>query len=618
MQISQKLYGREQEIYTLLQTFERISQGSVEMMLVTGYSGVGKSALVHEVYKPMTAKQGYFAMGKFDQFQKNMPYSAITQAFNEFCRYLLMENAKTLTYWQNRILTAIGQNGQIIIEVVPDLEFIIGPQPTVAKVGPSEAQNRFQILFLNFIKSLCDKAHPFILFIDDLQWVDSASLGLLKSIMLNDEIQYLFIIGAYRDNEVDKSHPLMIVLDELQTAEAIVNTIELTHLQPVDVSQLLQESLQCPAARIDSLTDLVHQKTQGNAFFTHQFLHMLFEEGLLSFDFDRCQWQWDVEQIAAQNMTDNVVELMANKIDKLPPHTSKALQLAACIGHSFRLSILAAIKEQNQKDILSLLNPAIAEGLIQPLDQHYKHPDTADRSQFKFLHDRVQLAAYALINEEQKQAVHLQIGRLLLKHTPTADLTDKVFDIIEQFNQSLDLLDNLTERLEIARLNLIAGQKAKRATAYASALNYLTIGQQCLAENSWDSDYDLTLNLLTEATETAYLSGDFNQMKSLAPIVLQQARTLADEVKICEIQIQAYIGQNQRQKAIQIALNFLNRLGIHHLTENPTQETIELAFQSTQSLLQSQPIQSLLNLPLMTDVHKKLAMRIMASTANLK
>ena len=315
LQIPQKLYGRENEVNTLLQAFERVSQGSAEMMLVAGYSGVGKTALVRSVHKPMTQKRGYFTAGKFDQFQRNIPYYAITQAFNEFCRYLLMESAETLANWQSQILDALGNNGQIIIDVVPDLELVIGPQPAVASVGPTEAQNRFQIFFLNFIKVLSEKEHPLILFIDDLQWVDSASLGLLKSIMLDDEIQHLLIIGAYRDNEVDSSHPLIMTASELEKANATINSIELANLQQEDVNQLLQDSLSCETALIQPLTDLIYQKTQGNAFFTHQFLHTLYFEALLRFDFEQHQWQWDVQQIAAQNITANVVELMAKKID---------------------------------------------------------------------------------------------------------------------------------------------------------------------------------------------------------------------------------------------------------------------------------------------------------------
>ncbi|MDM8568015.1 AAA family ATPase [Thiotrichales bacterium HSG1] len=598
-QIPQKIYGRETEVETLLAAFERISDGKAEMMLVSGYSGVGKTAIVHEVHKPMTKKNGYFAAGKFDQFQKNIPYSAITQAFNEFCRYLLLENSETLANWQTKIKDAIGNNGQIIIDVVPDLELIIGKQPAVVKVGPTEAQNRFQIFFLNFVKVLCDKEHPFILFIDDLQWVDSASLSLLKNIMLDDEIQNLLIIGAYRDNEVDNTHPFIMAVSELQKANVIINTIELTNLQLEDINHLLQDTLSCEAIQL--LGKLIYQKTQGNAFFTHQFLQTLYEEELLQFNSE--QWQWNIEQIKSQNITANVVELMANKIDKLPEKTSAILRLAACIGNQFDLFMLVIIAELNQEKALKKLQPAIIEGLIQPLDEN---------SQFKFLHDRVQQAAYAQVDDAHRKNIHLQIGRLLLKNTDS--LEDKVFEVVGHFNNSIELIRESTERLEIAKLNLMAGQKAKLANAYEAAVNYLTIGKECLPEKSWETDYDLTLNIFTEMVEAAYLSGNFEQMEQLVQIVLQRTRTLSDEAKIYKIQISAYVAQNQQQEAIKTALIFLKQLSINLPTE-PTQEDIGLTLQETQAFLSGKSIQTIIDLPIMTNLDKILAMRIMEAVS---
>jgi len=614
LQIPQKLYGRDSQINTLLQAFERVSQGAAEMMLVAGYSGVGKTALVRSVHKPMTSRRGYFAAGKFDQFQKNIPYSAITQAFNEFCRYLLMENTETLANWQSQILAAVGNNGRIIIDVIPDLELVIGTQPKVAKIGTTEAQNRFQMLLLNFIKALCNKEHPFILFIDDLQWVDSASLCLLKSIMLDEEIQHLLIIGAYRDNEVDSSHPFIMAASELQKANAIINTIELANLQPAAINHLLQDSLKCFAKQTQPLTDLIYHKTQGNAFFTQQFLQTLYSDALLHFDFEQLKWRWNVEQIAAQNITANVVELMASKIGKLPSETIEVLKLAACISNQFDLKTLSFIYQQSQYTTLMVILEAMKEGLILPLDSHYESvelvTDSKAIAQFKFQHDRVQQAAYALIDDEQKQTVHLQIGHLLLKNTPSDVLEEKVFEIVGHFNHRIESLNNQAERLKVAELNLMAGQKAKIATAYEAAVNYLTVGRECLTKNSWETEYDLTLNLFTEAAEAAYLSGDFQQMEQQAQVVLQQARTLSDEAKICEIKILAYVAQNQHRKAIKIALIFLKRLGISFPSE-PTQEEVELALQEMQVSLSGQSISSLIDLPMMTNTQSRWAMRVM-------
>ena len=611
LQIPEKLYGRENEINTLLQAFERVSEGTTEMMLIAGYSGVGKTALVHEVHKPMTEKRGYFVAGKFDQLQKNIPYFAMTQAFNEFCRYLLMESAETLANWQRQILAAVGKNGQIIIDVIPDLELVIGTQPAVAKVGATEAQNRFLMFFLNFIKVLSNKEHPFILFIDDLQWADSASLGLLKSILLDDEIKHLFIIGAYRDNEVESSsHPLMMAVDKLEKANAIINTIYLSNLLFNDINHLLQDSLTCETRWSQPLADLIDQKTQGNAFFTHQFLQTLYDEALLHFDFEQHQWRWDVEQITAKNITDNVVELMANKIDKLPSKT--VLQFAACIGNQFDLSILAIISEQCQNNTLEVLRPALIEGLISPTNENYQHLDTAySQFQFKFLHDRVQQAAYAMIDDEQKQAVHLQIGRLLLKNTPADALEDNVFDIVGQFNHSLELL-NKTERLEIATINLMAGNKAKAAAAYQPALSYFNIGRDLLTAETWQQHYELMLTLTVESAEAAYLNGDFELMETLAQTVLEQAQNGLDKVAVYQVKIAAYQAQNQLLNALNTGLEILKPLGIS-FPEAPTQADFMSALQETQAILTDQPIHELIDLPYMTDQQQLAAVQILSS-----
>ncbi|HID99848.1 MAG TPA: GAF domain-containing protein, partial [Thiotrichaceae bacterium] len=415
-------------------------------------------------------------------------------------------------------------------------------------------------------------------------------------------------IGAYRDNEVDSTHPFIMALFELEKANVSINTIELANLQQEDVNHLLQDSLKCESALSQPLTDLIYQKTQGNAFFTHQFLQTLYSDALLRFDFEQYQWQWDVEQIAAQNITANVVELMANKIDKLPSKTSKVLQLATCIGNQFDLSILAIIDEQDKNETLSVLRPALAEGLIQPLDENYKHLDICEKSQFKFLHDRVQQAAYALIDDEHKQAVHLQIGRLLLKNTPADALEDKVFDIVGQFNQSLELLNNKAERLKVVGLNLMAGQKAKASTAYSAALKYLESGLDYLPDDCWQSQYDLALALCEAAAEAA--SFDAQESDHFTGEVLQHAKSILDKVKVYDIKLQAYILQGKILQAVDTALPFLEQLGIC-LSKAPKQQEVEQQLHSVKSILAGKDINTLSDLPEMSNPYKLAAMRIM-------
>ncbi len=594
LQILQKLYGRENELETLLQSFERVSQGAAEMMLVAGYSGVGKTALVHEIYKPMTEKRGYFATGKFDQFQRNTPYSAISQAFNEFCNYLLTETTEVLNQWRDKILQAVGNNGQVLIDVIPPLELVIGPQPAIAKVGPTEAKNRFNLVFQNFFQALCQPKHPLILFIDDLQWADSASLNLLKTLMMDTESQYVLIIAAYRDNEVDASHPLMMTLKEFTEAQTTVNTIQLTNLSFSNINTLIAEALQSDPIEVRPLTQLVYEKTQGNAFFTLEFIKSLYAQELLLFNWTTKQWQWQLPAITSKGMTDNVIALMESKIELLPKITIQVLKLAAGIGNRFDLQTLSIIAQKSPKDTLISLWMAIEECLILPLDDNYKQSENLEncKTHFQFQHDRVQQAAYSFMDENQAQTTHLQIGRLLLAHTEKPE--DNIFEIVNQFNKAVALVENDVEKHQLAELNLIAGQKAKMATAYQLAVIYLQTGINLLNHAAWQQHYALTLQLHTEIAETAYLNGDFDSMEKEIEIVLQQALTILDKVKVYQIQIQSAIAKNQMLAAIEIGQQVLAKLGIP-LSESPPQ---------------SLPIEAFYRLPEMTASDKLAAMQM--------
>jgi predicted ATPase/serine phosphatase RsbU (regulator of sigma subunit) len=611
LHIPQQLYGREREVNQLLQAFERVSQGGCELMLVTGYSGVGKSALVYEVHKPMTEKRGYFAAGKFEQYQRNIPYSALSNAFNAFCHYLLTESTAQLTQWREIILNAVGNNGQVLIDVIPQLALILGQQPAATAVGAIEAQNRFNLVFQSFIRAISQAEHPLILFIDDLQWADSASLHLLKFLMT--ENQYFLMIGAYRDNEVDAAHPLMRLLDELQKAEITVNTLHLQNLSIADLNHLLTESLMSSSCEVERLTQLVYEKTHGNAFFTHEFLKSLYDEALLVFDIKAQKWQWDIRKIAAKEMTDNVVALMAGKIEKLSTNTIAVLKLAACIGNQFDLLTLSIIYPFSKVDTLEHLWEAIEGGLIWHLDENYKRLDKREKAvattRFQFQHDRIQQAAYSLIPETQRPVLHLEMGRLLKANI--IDLDDKLFDIVDHFNLGIFLLQNEREAYEIAQLNLSAGKKAKAAAAYEPALRYLNMGRELLAEDSWQEEYELTLALYMESAETAYLTGEFEQMDSLATAIQQQARSLLDKVRVYEVRIDALQAQNQLLDAVQMGLEILALLGIT-FPALPSEKDFMPALQATQSCLAGQSIEALIGLPEMTEPVNLAAMRILS------
>ncbi|MBD0300762.1 MAG: AAA family ATPase, partial [Tolypothrix sp. T3-bin4] len=402
-QIPQKLYGREAEVETLLAAFERVvdnSESKTEMILVSGYSGIGKSSLVAEIHKPNTRLRGYFTSGKFDQFQRNVPYSAIVNAFKGLVQQLLTESEANFRQWRDKLLAAFGANGQVIIDVIPEVELIVGKQPALPELGPSESQTRLNLVFGKFIRAFCTKEHPLVVFLDDLQWTDSATLKLIELMMSDTDMQYLFVIGAYRDNEVSSTHPLMITLDGLRNLGATITSITLRPLEVEHISQLIADTLHCNTDKSHPLAKLVMSKTGGNPFFVNQFLKSLHAENLIKFDFERHGWQWNIAQIEARNITDNVVELMIGKLKKLPQFTQQVLCLASCIGIYFKLNTLSIIWEKTEEVIFADLVTVIQAGFILPISD--LDPNLLIQN-YKFLHDRVQQAAYALIDEEQKQ-----------------------------------------------------------------------------------------------------------------------------------------------------------------------------------------------------------------------
>ncbi|MEG4396692.1 AAA family ATPase [Microcoleus sp. BROC3] len=634
-QIPQKLYGRDNEVAMLLAAFDRVAcpesnwvaalpnnsettsqieqagnpKLQVEMMLVSGYAGIGKSALVQEIYKPITQKRGYFISGKFDQFQRNIPYSAIADALQKLVQQLLSEPDEHLQQWRSLLLTALGNNGQIIIDVIPEVELIIGKQSPVPEVGATEAQNRFHRIFGQFVRVFCSESHPLVIFLDDLQWIDSATLNLIELMLLDEQAQSLFLIGAYRDNEVKPTHPLALMLERLRKQGAVLQEIILTPLTLEPLSQLIAETLHRNADTVRSLAELVLRKTEGNPFFVNEFLRMLYSENLLSFDAQYLSWEWNIAQIQAQDITDNVVELMLHKLKKLPENTQQILRLAACVGAEFNLDTLSIVCDQPPETVFQDLLAAIQVGLIQPLSEL---DENLLIQEYKFLHDRVQQAAYTLIDESQKKIVHLQIGRNLLGKTLSERLSDRLFEIVDHLNHGIELVTDQLKRNEIARLNLITGQKAKAAIAYSVAQNYLARGRAWLANSSWQTNYKLTLELYTETTEVAYLCGEFEQVESWAVVVLQAAKTVLDIVKVYEVKIQTDIAQNQLLEAINTGLQVLQQLGIS-FPETPTQSDIQLQLDIITSLIGEKPIEGLLHLPEMTEPEKLAAMRILSS-----
>ncbi len=634
--IPEVLYGRESEVQRLLDAFERVSQGNTEVLLVAGFSGVGKTAVVNEVHKPLakgtghaTVRQrGYFIKGKFDQFQRNIPLSAFVQAFRDLVGQLLSESDAQLEQWKTSILAALGENAQVIIEVIPELECVIGLQPPAPELSGSAAQNRFDRLFQQFIQVFTTPAHPLVIFIDDLQWADAASLNLMRSLMSETATRYLLFIGAYRDNEVTGAHPLMLSLAEMQQSGATVTTLTLAPLPLGSVNQLVADTLSCSLTLALPLTTLIVEKTGGNPFFTTQFLKALYDDRLLTFNSNENYWECEIVQVRALTLTDDVVTFMATQLQKLPTLTQAVLKLAACMGNQFDLSTLAIVAQQPEAEIAANLWKALQEGLVIPQSTVYKFfsnsleiddlwPNSVDNFSvtYRFLHDRVQQAAYSLIPDDQKQATHLKIGHLLRQESSEIQRQERIFEIVGHFNLARGLICDRAAHYELAALNLQAGRTAKASAAFESALMFVNLGIHSLPADSWQEHPTLTLALHNLAAEAAYLCSQFERMEQLVAAILQETTQLLDQVSAYEIQILAYLAQSQPQSAIDVALEVLQQFDIR-LPKTPTQLQVLLGLAKTKLVLGNKKPGQLINLPTMTDANALAAMRILSSAAS--
>ena len=618
--IPEKLYGREIEVQKLLDAFERVSnppltplgkgggKGRAEMMLVAGFSGIGKTAVINEVHKPIVKQRGYFLKGKYDQFNRNIPFSGFVQAFRDLMKQLLSESDTELANWKTKILNALGDNAQVIIEVVPELEKIIGTQPPVPELSGSAAQNRFNLLFQKFIAVFTTASHPLVIFLDDLQWADSASLNLIKVSIGSTKTGYLLLLGAYRDNEVFPAHPLMLSLAELEKERAIISTITLQPLATHHINQLVADTLKCSKKLAQPLSELVYQKTQGNPFFATQFLKGLYEDELISFNLKLGYWECDLVKVRDAAITDNVVEFVARRLQKLAVGTQEILKLAACIGNRFNLKTLAVVCEKPEADVAADIWRALQEGLIIPISQSYKffqggvHETQTQRVavSYRFFHDRVQQAAYALIPEKIKETTHLHIGRLLLERIPESQREEKIFAIVNQLNQGIKILETEAEKENIAKLNLIAGKKAKVATAFATAWEYARIGIELLSTRAWQEQYELSLELYQLAAEVAYSSGEFETAENLIKLAVSFAQTPLEKAKFYQVQIDINVAQNNCAEAIKVGQKILSSLGVE-LPESATPAEIQQEFSQLATLMPEGGTKALLAWPTTTD-----------------
>jgi predicted ATPase/GAF domain-containing protein len=590
LMIPEKLYGRDGEVDTLLTAFDRIvAGGRPELVLVSGYSGIGKSAVVNELHKPLVPPRGLFASGKFDQYKRDIPYATLAQAFQSLIRPLLSKSDADLGRWRGALQEALEPNGQLIVDLVPELKHVIGEQPPVPELPPQEAQRRFQLMFRRFIAVFARPEHPLALFLDDLQWLDAATLNLLEDLLVRSELQHLLLIGAYRDNEVSATHPLVLKLDAIRKAGAPVQDIVLSPLGRDDLGQLLADALHGEPERSAPLADLIHQKTTGNPFFSIQFISTLADEGLLTFDTGEGLWVWDLRRIHAKDFTDNVVELMIGKLNRLPSDTQQALRQFACMGNSAEVEMLRMAYPGRVEDMHGHLWEAVRTGLIFRADESYR-----------FLHDRVQEAAYALIPLELRADAHLRIGKRLAAHTPPAKRDEAIFEIVNQLNRGAHLIESVEEREWAAELNLIAGRRAKNSTAYDAALKYLKAGSGLLAERTWDSNYELAFATEYLMAECELMTADMVAAEHRLALLVHRTKNRHDLCVVTRLRLTLYTASDQSDRGVDVFLEWLRQQDTVW-ANHPTRNDVMPEYERIWTLLGTRTIEELVDLPLATD-----------------
>src|SRR5712671_963914 len=588
--IPEKLYGRESEIDALLAAFDRVvAGGKPELVLVSGYSGSGKSSVVHELHKSLVPPRGLFASGKFDQYKRDIPYATLAQAFQSLIRPLLSRSEGELSSWRDALHDALGPNGRLIVNLVPELQLIIAEPPPVPDLALQDAQRRFQLVLRRFVGVFASPEHPLALFFDDLQWLDSATLEWIEDLLTQSDVRHLMLIGAYRDNEIDSFHPLRAKLDAIRKAGAPVHEIVLAPLTREDLAGLITDSLHCEPERATGLAALIHEKTAGNPFFAIQFISALVEEGLVAFDYAAGRWSWDLNRIRAKGYTDNVVSLMVGKLNRLPVETQHALQLLGCIGNSAEFALLEMVSQQSSEKLHGQLWEAIRAGLILRTDQSYK-----------FLHDRVQEAAYSLLPEDVRAVTHLRIGRLLAASISPEKRQESIFEIVNQLNRGSHLITSAEERKRFAELNLIAGKRAKSSTAYASALSYLRAARALLTDKDWDEDDGLIFSIEYDTAECELLTADMVAAESRLSILAQRAKRAHDVALVTRLRVTLYTILGRSDRGIEVCFEYL-RSGGTDWPLHPTRDEVVREYDRIWSRLGSREIEELIDLPVMTN-----------------
>ncbi len=617
--LPQNLYGRERELWELLDLFEATVAGRVEFCLIHGYSGVGKSALVNEIDRSLVRERGFLVQGKFEQFQQGEAYTALAAAFRGLVQQVLAEPEERLAEWRQRVLDLLAPNVRLVVDLVPELELIVGPQPKVAELPPAEARNRLHIVLTSFLRTFAGEGRPVVLFLDDLQWSDVPALELLRRLVTSRDLSHLLLIGAYRSNEVGVGHPLRLLLDELQ-GQKNIRQLPLGPLDRDSVAHMVADALCRESEEARPLSDMLYDKAQGNPFFTNELLRQLHKEGAIAADPASGRWDWDLDAARWSGVSSDVVEFMVDNLRRLQPETRQVLQLAACIGNTFDLNMLSVINESSVADTATALLPALKQHAVLPLHSDYRFvgeglQDAAAESQafnpsYRFQHDRVQQAAYALIDTRQLPEAHLSIGRLMLRHVGDTVPDERVMDIVGHLNEGRAVITSAEERLQLAELNLRAGVRARHSAAYEAALNYLQVAAELLPAEPWRETPLLMQTLAAETQQCAYLTGRAKEAGNWIVVMLQHARSDLERSDILAIRTRQNATLGRMDESIFSAIQGLALLGVE-FTDQPTAEDIAGERRLVEANLGGRRIEELVDAPLVEDPATLTAMRLL-------
>ncbi len=588
-QVPEKLYGRKHQSESLIEAFNLCTDGRKFLVTLGGYAGIGKSTLVYDIHIPITVKKGIFVDGKYEQIQRNTPYLAWKQAFNKFVEIILTEDNDTLEYWKKRIINALGTSIGVITKLVPMVEKIIGQQEIPEYLSAMEDMNRFNYALRQFVKAISTPEHPLVIFLDDLQWADAASLDLLRVVMTEPGLGHLLIITAYRSNEVTETHPFHLCTIELEKEWITVNATDtstayapdgkllipltLNNLGLPDILELVNDTFKNPSAETLQLAELILTKTKGNPFFIHKFLESLFESNLIRLEQEKNTliWKFDFDEIGQLFVTDSVSELMAHQLGKLPADTKKALENAACLGFKFELQDLSLVSGLPVGTAESALWPAIYSGYIIPVNSNYKYiPETnlkdGHSMEFKFAHDRIRQTFYEAMSENERMKIHHSSGMILLGHLDFSDPSEKIFEVAGHLNKAKTLIQ---DHELLRKINFLAGKKAKTNAAYESAFEYFIAAINHSEPEAWENNYAAHLQLHIETAECSYLTSQYSETDKWVAVILGNAKSAVDYSKGIEIKVDAFFIQQMFQQSLDCGLDALKQMGMK-LPPNPT------------------------------------------------